>query len=333
MKTFVFPYIVSAGKLDSAESEVEVSLSDKNAKRLERSAFWGGRFRLHEDDDLADIYDKVHQAAYNQELALLKQNPELVVATFDLDETFEREGCIPNEYFAHYLDRLLIEVNYPEELQLLERTITKRSKQSHCEQVTIDAAELQEYLKLPEHQQQIIYTDHGETLSFVPVDFSGTFTLPAAVRKIEKGTFKKHKKITKFIAEDGIEIIPEYAFEGCGSLKHILLPTSVKRIKEWAFQDCEELAQIDLSEGLLEIHNTAFRCCYALETLHLPASLQVFSPLICVWNAIDTLVFEGMNTQIENVSDIRGKRIRAYPGSAVDEYARTHQCYRYKPLP
>ena len=58
MKSYVFPYYISFGKLDSVSSEIEFSISDKDAKRLERSAREVGRFRLNEDVALFDLYMK-----------------------------------------------------------------------------------------------------------------------------------------------------------------------------------------------------------------------------------------------------------------------------------
>ena len=48
MKSFVFPYSISFGKMDSVDGQVDYFLSDANAKRLIRSAEEGGRHVLLE---------------------------------------------------------------------------------------------------------------------------------------------------------------------------------------------------------------------------------------------------------------------------------------------
>ena len=86
MKSYTFPYFVRYGPLASAEGVIDVELTDEEAKRMEDSAHEDSRWRLYEDNDLEDIYDKV------------------LAAIIDAEPMLEEET---------------VTINYPEELQML----------------------------------------------------------------------------------------------------------------------------------------------------------------------------------------------------------------------
>ena len=304
MRKHIFPYFISYGKLDSVDATVEIYLSEKDSKKLERSARFGGRFRLNEDEALSDVYSKVYKAILNQEKAGL-----------------DAEGLD--------LADLMIDINYPRDLQLLECTIKKKFKQSVCESVIVERQQLTVYLQVPEHKKQVVYTDQGSTLYFVPIDFSGSFTVPSTVKQIDRKAFRQHKKITEVIIEEGATEIADNTFEGCIAMKHISVPSSVKRIGSNAFSKCEELIKIELSEGLLAIDNTAFRMCCKLEELVLPASLLEISAFINSYlTKIKTIVFVGMDTAINDKrgGDLRNVTICAPIGSVAETYAKFNNC-------
>ena len=115
MRQFTFPYYVSFGNGDSVDCEIDVKLTNKDALRLEQSARAESRFRLYEDVELKDIYDKVFSAVIRQEIRNLKSMPEMVEEI--LEEYQDDEEISKDEALKMYMDELDIGINYPNELQ------------------------------------------------------------------------------------------------------------------------------------------------------------------------------------------------------------------------
>ncbi len=60
---------------------------------------------------------------------------------------------------------------------------------------------------------------------------------------------------------DGLEEIGEYAYNGCWSLKKVVILNAVKTIKDGAFRDCRRLTTLALGDGLEKIgEGEFFRC-------------------------------------------------------------------------
>ena len=198
MKSFVFPYYISFGKLDSISCEIELNISDKDAKRLEKSAKEGGRLRLNEDEDISDLYDKVYRKIIQFEKEALSLDPSPVRDFLSWEENFDEDLPITDEQVDYYLDHLTIGVNYPEEFQLLERTKARKKKQTTCDSITIDRSEAQEFVYTKNNKDKIVFIDDGETLYFVPLKYTGTFTIPSTVKRLEGdlifNPFSKHKQ-------------------------------------------------------------------------------------------------------------------------------------------
>lgn len=333
MKTITFPYYVSFGKLDSVSSEIELSISDKDAKRLERSAKEGGRFRLNEDEDLSDLYDKVYQKIIVAEKDVLISDPSPIKDFLSWEDDYDEESPITEDQIDYYLDSFAIGINYPEDLQLLEKEIVKKKKQTKCESIIIDRLTAHKYVYEEGNRDKVVYVDGGETLYYVPSKYTGSFTIPSNVRRLEPGSvfnpFRKRSKITEVIIEEGLTEIPEWAFDGCDSLERIVIPGSVKKIDFNAFTKCSRLKQVEMSEGLTEIHNTAFRFCFDLEQLRIPASVETVSMHITSYQAgIKEIIFEGLTTTIDDTM-CRGdewERITIYvkPGSAAEAFAKEY---------
>lgn len=339
MKTLTFPYYISFGKLDSVSCEIELSISDKDAKRLERSAREGGRFRLSEDEDLSDLYDKVYKNIILFEKDALLSDPSPVKDSLSWEDDYDEDAPITEEQIDHYLDELVIGINYPEEMQLLERTAAKRKRQTTCDSVRVDRSQAQDFVYVENNKDKIVYTDDGETLFFIPSKYSGTFIIPSFVRKLEGGSvynpFGKHKKIVKVVIEEGLAEIPDFAFEGCENLEAIVIPSSVKRIGFNAFYKCSRLKEVVMTTGLLEINSAAFRFCFDLEELHVPASVDLISSYITSYSTgIRRIFFEGLHTTIVDTGWLENwDRIIVYakPGSEAEKIAKEYKL-RLKPF-
>ena len=72
---------------------------------------------------------------------------------------------------------------------------------------------------------------------------------------------------------NGVEMICDYAFEGCVKLKNIYIPNSVTIIGHDAFLDCLSLEQVHMGNSLQIIDYNAFRNCHKLQSISLPNSV------------------------------------------------------------
>ena len=136
MKTYAFFVGGSAGKGDTWSYDLDVELTDEEAERLEASARKEPRWRLEEDPEIEDIYDKVYEAMMENEIKNVPDDllgEEIDDFLSDNDnwedpEYSEEEGCwikktIPmteRELAIRYLDNLTFNVCYPRDLQDLE---------------------------------------------------------------------------------------------------------------------------------------------------------------------------------------------------------------------
>ena len=67
--------------------------------------------------------------------------------------------------------------------------------------------------------------------------------------------------------------IPEYAFEGCGSLRSINIPSGVTSIGVGAFSRCYIISTINIPSGVVNIAERTFEDCSRLTTIILPEGL------------------------------------------------------------
>jgi len=73
----------------------------------------------------------------------------------------------------------------------------------------------------------------------------------------------------------GVEVIADYAFDGCQNLHSVTLPMGVRHIGWWAFSACVRLESIVIPPTLREIQAYAFSDCVNLHNLRLPQGVQV----------------------------------------------------------
>ena len=306
MKSYTFPYYIKFGKGDISEGKVTCSLSEKDALKLEKSARWGGRFHLDEDDEIEYIYDKVFNKVIAHETDILLKNPEIVDAWLSYEEDYIPEHEITEEDVARYLENNDIGINYPTDLQMLERSLKPPCRAKKYEKIVILRDKAKAFLADKNNRKtKIVFVDGGETLINVPTKYSGSFTIQSSVKtlwdKSFSNPFYNRDGITEIIIEEGLTEIPDWIFEGCSSLERVVIPSSVKRIGFNAFTKCSRLKSVEMSEGVQVIDSSAFRYCFDLKELHIPASVGSISMHITSYGSgIKQLYFKGTNTVIDN---------------------------------
>ena len=131
MKSYIFPYKISFGKMDSVDAEIECELTEKESKRLVKSANEGGRTRLNDDEDISDIGDKVYWKVVDSEKRAILANPFFEIEDYGDEDEDDEQDDSSGDKIDLYLDSLEISIYYPKELQMLERTVIKKVKQSY----------------------------------------------------------------------------------------------------------------------------------------------------------------------------------------------------------
>lgn len=76
-----------------------------------------------------------------------------------------------------------------------------------------------------------------------------------------------------FLIPDSVEIIGDWALDGCQKIETVVMGESVKEIGGHAFYRCKALREIRFSEGLEYVGSHAFDGCEALEEILLPDSV------------------------------------------------------------
>ena len=130
-------------------------------------------------------------------------------------------------------------------------------------------------------------------------------------------------------AVNGLTIIPEMAFYGCGqsglgnsSLRNVVLPEGVVEISEGAFSFSDiteivlpstlitigdsgfrstKLSKISLPQGLKTIGPNTFGWCESLSTLFIPSSVESIGMMsLCINGSNTTIVYEGTSNNLLN---------------------------------
>ena len=97
----------------------------------------------------------------------------------------------------------------------------------------------------------------------------------------------------------GVESIGENAFEGCSSLKEVILPDSVIEIGTFAFRYCTNLEKVQLSNNITTIENQTFAVCTNLTTINMPDNLtSIVEAAFSNCNKLDNIHIPGSVTSI-----------------------------------
>lgn len=91
MVTYTFPFYFSCGP-DEEEGDIDVTLSDARAGKLERSAGKGGRLSLKEDEALDDIFDIIRDRLIEEfSFDLTKEERQTFTDTVSMNILYPRE--------------------------------------------------------------------------------------------------------------------------------------------------------------------------------------------------------------------------------------------------
>ena len=75
-----------------------------------------------------------------------------------------------------------------------------------------------------------------------------------------------------------VTAIAPRAFEGCASLRRVVLPASLRQIGEMAFSGCTHLRQVVIPGGVARVGTLAFAKCIQLERVRMEPGVQALGP-------------------------------------------------------
>jgi hypothetical protein len=168
---------------------------------------------------------------------------------------------------------------------------------------------------------------HPTSSSSVPRDVTHVQVHPS-VREIPCGTFEKCEALQQIdFAPDGkLEVIGEFAFSKCVSLKSVAIPSTVLSIQKGAFQCCFTLISVEFSTGLVAIGEKAFNDCYGLKNVAIPSTVNEIGD-----GAFKDLKLEkfAKNASLEVLTDVLKTRFDELPVHELCYYY--HQGYNNNP--
>lgn len=98
--------------------------------------------------------------------------------------------------------------------------------------------------------------------------------LPDTIQLIGAGAFQCMEELREINIPAGVREIGEAAFAACAALRTLTIPPNVKRIGKKAFLGCAALETVYISEGVEELEAGVFAKCSKLRKVYIPASIQ-----------------------------------------------------------
>ena len=92
-----------------------------------------------------------------------------------------------------------------------------------------------------------------------------------SVKTVRARAFQYRRQLISVEFHDGVEIVEEYAFDGCYSLRGMIKLLGVKIIKVCAFQHCRSITDVEFGDKLETIEYAAFNSCKALRSIRIPS--------------------------------------------------------------
>ena len=87
--------------------------------------------------------------------------------------------------------------------------------------------------------------------------------------------FRNCCKLSEIFLPDSVDVIADYAFEGCTSLKKVTFPGELKKIGIGVFKNCIELEDVCLPIWLDKIDDYAFQGCKSIAEFFVPDDVTI----------------------------------------------------------
>lgn len=135
--------------------------------------------------------------------------------------------------------------------------------------------------------------------------------------------FRSCNNLNEVVFKEGVSELDADIFEGCNSLKTIILPTTIKNI-DLPFKGCDNLSEIILSDGTSKVLSGIFSKCSAIKRVYIPDSAsEIGSEAFTDCESLEAIVVPNSVTQIgENaISNCDKAVIYSEPNAYARKYA------------
>lgn len=171
--------------------------------------------------------------------------------------------------------------DHREHYKLKKGVITKKMLQCFSLLVTLvlpkDITEIEDYgiygneklvsVEIPVTVKKVGANAFKSCSSLQKVDLPSVETLGASV-------FERCGKLTTVTLSPDLQVIPDYAFQYCGSLADVPLPSSLVSIGVSAFRECDGLSAVVMPNTVTTLNKNAYESCNTLTTVTLSSGLQ-----------------------------------------------------------
>ena len=171
--------------------------------------------------------------------------------------------------------------DHREHYKLKNGVITKKMLQCFSLLVTLvlpkDITEIEDYgiygneklvsVEIPVTVKKVGANAFKSCSSLQKVDLPSVETLGASV-------FERCGKLTTVTLSPDLQVIPDYAFQYCGSLADVPLPSSLVSIGVSAFRECDGLSAVVMPNTVTTLNKNAYESCNTLTTVTLSSGLQ-----------------------------------------------------------
>ena len=163
--------------------------------------------------------------------------------------------------------------------------------------------------------------------AFARVDALKFVTIPESVDAIEDDAFSKCESLKIVSMPEKVSSFGS-AFDGCVSLKEIVVPKGVSELPGGCFAGCKSLTKVGLPKGLKKIGFRAFMDCENLSEINVPAAVRGIGELaFCGCKALKNINISRSTTSIgwDIFRECDNLTIHTPAGSKMYTYAKTQK--------
>ena len=114
------------------------------------------------------------------------------------------------------------------------------------------------------------YSKDWKRLLKAPIGLKGKYSIREGVKVVGNNAFQGCGFLTNIDLPESLTSIGDYAFFYCDSLTSIIIPNGVTSIGDHAFSKCNSLKSIIIPDSVTSIGNYAFLCCDSLTSINIP---------------------------------------------------------------
>ncbi len=151
--------------------------------------------------------------------------------------------------------------------------------------------------------------------------------LPQGLTTIDNW-FEGCKSIRTLIIPESVTTIRRYAFRGCSSLTSITIPNSVTNIGYSAFSGCSSLTEVTIGESVTTIDTDAFRGCSSLAEVTIPNSVtNIGNDAFSYCSKLTAITWNAKNCISASFSSSIASQITSFTFGNEVEHIPAYLCY------